>query len=416
MNILQISANDIIGAQANGYMLHKYYLEKNYDSNMIVYAKKSTDKKVYLLNSALLNRLNGIIVRLQSLLSLEFMLNPLGLQILFMKTFWKANVVNFQLIHGGQFISLFMLPVIAYFKKCTLLTIHDMFFMTGHCIHAMDCERWKTGCGLCPDLQMPFSIKRDTTAMIWKIKKWIFKHSKIHLVVGSDWQYQRVQSSPLLNHLPMHYIPYGVDKVYDLRDKKICRAMLQIPEDADVIAFRYGESVSTFKGGKYTEEALSRYSPKKKTYLIIFQSLGFPAALKEKFHCIEYNWMNNEPNKIALALNAADIFLMPSLAESFGLMAIEAMACGVPSIVFEGTALPKTINAPHCGIAVPAKDVEALTNAIDLLLTNTAYREALSTEGLEYVKKHHTLEVYGDNYLALYQKLYRQTISHHTAG
>jgi glycosyltransferase involved in cell wall biosynthesis len=409
MKILQISGYDLLGAQANGYLLHKYYLEKGMDSSMIVFQKTSTDDRVYPLNSRFFNRLNTLMVHLQRLLSVHCLLTPLAAQMFFMRVFWKANIINIQLLHNAQFFSLLMLPILTRFKKRVIITVHDMFLMTGNCVHPVTCERWKTGCGSCPDLTLPFAIKRDTTAFIWNVKKWIFKHSKIDLIVGSQWQYDRVKSSPLLSHLPVHHIHYGIDRNYYLRDKKACRALLDIPGDVDVIAFRSVPYSRNFKGTEYILKALENYIPKRETYLLTFEGKDGLSSLREKYKFVELGWLS-DTNKMAIALNAADIFLMPSIAESFGLMAVEAMACGTPSIVFEGTALPKTVNAPYCGIAVPYKDTDALTAAIKLLLYDVAYRMRLKANGLAYVQANHTFEAYGDNYLALYQKLYNEIL------
>ena len=41
---------------------------------------------------------------------------------------------------------------------------------------------------------------------------------------------------------------------------------------------------------------------------------------------------------------------MPSVAEAFGMMAVESMACGKPVIVFDGTSLPEVTRAPDIGL------------------------------------------------------------------
>jgi len=51
-------------------------------------------------------------------------------------------------------------------------------------------------------------------------------------------------------------------------------------------------------------------------------------------------------------------------------MAVEAMACGKPVIVFEGTSLPEVTFAPDVGIAVPMRDVSALKDAVISLVEN----------------------------------------------
>jgi len=188
-------------------------------------------------------------------------------------------------------------------------------------------------------------------------------------------------------------------------DKKGCKQALGIPEDSFAMAFR-AVPFSPFKGVEYIEKALLNLnlSSKKQVCLITFDSKGLVPNLTDKFKTVELGWIN-EPAKIALALNAADVFLMPSVAEAFGMMAIESMACGTPVIVFEGTALPSVIQAPRGGIAVPSKDWDALKNALESLIENTELYENLVKNGLDIVNEEYTVDKYVARHLDLYNQL-----------
>lgn len=315
----------------------------------------------------------------------------------------EANLVHLQLIHASPFFSLLSLPKMGAEKKL-LLTLHDPWMLTGHCVHPMECERWKIGCGHCPDLARPFPIYRDTTAFTWRLKKRLMERTDIHLVVASEWMDQLVRSSPILSHLPRSIIPLGLDtKVFQPRSKAEARAELGIPRDAFVIAFR-AVPFSPFKGTEYIERALTGLSSKKPVYLILFDSKGLMPGLTEKYPALELGWMN-DPEKMTQVLNAADVFLMPSLAEAFGMMAVESMACGTPVIVFEGTALPSVVKAPRGGIAVPARDSDALRAAIESLINDSARYQELVRNGLEIVQQEYTIEKYISLHLDLYSKL-----------
>ena len=84
---------------------------------------------------------------------------------------------------------------------------------------------------------------------------------------------------------------------------------------------------------------------------------------------IDLGWINDE-NLMLDAYRAADFFVMPSVTEAFGMMAIEAMACGKPVIVFDGTSLPDVTRAPTVGLAVPNGNDEALASAIRFFAEN----------------------------------------------
>lgn len=408
VKIVQVSGFDTLGIQVNGYLLHEYFRSLGHQSYMYVHQKFSKDEDVQEVGSGFFSRLNGLAIRIQTRLSLWTLLPAEALSLPFRRTFRRADIVHLQLIHNAQFFSILLLPLLGLVKKSgrLILSIHDMFHFTGHCIYSLDCDRWKTGCGSCPHMEVPFPIQVDTTRFTWIVKWLVFKLSRVQLVVGSPWQYRHVKMSPILRHLPVHYIPYGVDtRVFYVRDKSACRKRFGIPDDADVISFRSVPFSKNFKGTEFIIEALKLYQPKKKTYLLTLEGVGGLDAVKDKYEMVHLPWTNEDRDLIADVLSAADVFLMPSLAEAFGLMAIESMACGTPAIVFDGTALPETVNAPHCGVAVPMKDSVALNEALAMVLGDPDYRQQLRQNGLKYVQSKHTFERYANSYLKLYNKL-----------
>lgn len=403
LRITQVSGFDLLGIQVNGFLTHKYFQEKGHESRMLVYGKMSADECVHELGGETAYILNYCSRYLEKQSSMNAIMSALSFSIASNPVVRDADIVNLQLIHNAPFFGLLNLPRLSQ-KKRVVLSVHDMFLMTGHCVYSLDCERWKIGCGNCPDLDIPIPVKRDKTARNWKLKKWIFERSRLDIVVGSRWQEDRVRQSPILSRFPVHNIPYGVDtRIYRVGDKRAARAKLGIPDDAHVIAFR-APLGRNFKGTEYIEAALSAYSPQKRTYLLTFQGRGSFEKLRQKYDFIEFDWVFDQ-ERIALVLRAADIFLMPSTAEAFGLMALESMACGTPVIVFEGTALPEAIDAPNSGIAVPYKDSDALMHAISKCFNNPAYLAELRENGLRHVAAKHTFEAYADAYLALYERL-----------
>jgi glycosyltransferase involved in cell wall biosynthesis len=403
LKILYVSSHDLVGQQFNGYMLLNVMRKMDIDARMYVHHFQ-VDKPdvIYHMNNPIAFFLNRVLSRLGKLLSLHAIL-PIHSAYIMKNSFYKeADIVHLQLIHATPFFSLLSLPRMGRQKKL-VLTLHDPWMLTGHCIHPIECERWKHGCGACPDLKRLFPINNDTTALIWKIKQMVMQHTNIHLVVASKWMDQMAAKSPILSHLPRSIIPFGLDtQVFKPLDKKACKQAFGIPEDSFVVAFR-SVPLSPFKGVEYIEKALLNLSSKKPIYIITLDAVGLVPNLDKKFKIIELGWVNER--SIAAALSAADLFLMPSIAEAFGMMAVESMACGTPVIVFEGTALPSVIQAPRGGIAVPSKDWEALKEAIETLIENTELYGNLVRNGLEIVNEEYTIEKYVARHLDLYNQL-----------
>lgn len=81
---------------------------------------------------------------------------------------------------------------------------------------------------------------------------------------------------------------------------------------------------------------------------------------------------------IADILNACDLFLLPSQSESFGLAALEAMACGLPVIASSVGGLPELIKHNECGFISEIGDIERMAKYSIELLTNEKKYEMFS--------------------------------------
>ena len=83
---------------------------------------------------------------------------------------------------------------------------------------------------------------------------------------------------------------------------------------------------------------------------------------------------------LPLYYNAADICVVPSYYESFGLVAIEAMACGVPVVASRVGGLKETVQDGRTGYLVPWRCPEPFAERLDLLLSNEPLRRSLGRE------------------------------------
>lgn len=84
---------------------------------------------------------------------------------------------------------------------------------------------------------------------------------------------------------------------------------------------------------------------------------------------------------LPLLYGGADAFVLPSLAEGFGLPVLEAMACGTPVICSDSTALPEISGG--AARLVPPLEVGAWTEAIDSVLSDPELRRRMSRAGIE---------------------------------
>jgi glycosyltransferase involved in cell wall biosynthesis len=84
------------------------------------------------------------------------------------------------------------------------------------------------------------------------------------------------------------------------------------------------------------------------------------------------------------AYNAAEMLVFPSLYEGFGFPVLEAMACGIPTVVSTGGSLPEV--AGDASILCDPHTPDAFVEAVEILLSDSARRAALVKLGLERAK------------------------------
>ena len=104
-------------------------------------------------------------------------------------------------------------------------------------------------------------------------------------------------------------------------------------------------------------------------------------------------------------LHEMDIFVMPSLQESFGVAAVEAAAAGLPVIASHVGGLPEVVMEGETGFLVPPADLEALSGRLAQLIAAPALRHRLGEAGRAFVEAHFDWQVNASQMEYLYQSL-----------
>ncbi len=110
-------------------------------------------------------------------------------------------------------------------------------------------------------------------------------------------------------------------------------------------------------------------------------------------------------------LSIADVFLMPSDSETFGLAALEAMACGVPTVVSDVGGLPELVAHEESGFLCPVDDLSAFTDRIRSLLDDPDLHGRMSRAARARAVE--TFDI--DRVVPLYEQYYQQVQAGTTA-
>ena len=106
---------------------------------------------------------------------------------------------------------------------------------------------------------------------------------------------------------------------------------------------------------------------------------------------------------------SADVCVVPSHYEPFGLVAIEAMACNTPVVASDVGGLQFTVVSEETGLLAPAKDAESFAKAIDRILANPQWRDRLGSNARRRVEKKFSWRGVAFQLGALYTQLTEET-------
>lgn len=400
IKVLHVSANDLIGNRFNGYDL-AFSGASEVSHEMVVWNKQSINSKSgSFIAEGPIKNFYGLIQRGLNLFGLDGLFAFASLFILFKKSFFRADIIHLHIIHTDSFFSLLLLPIIARFKTL-VWTLHDPWALTGGCIHSFDCNSWETGCKIiCKYPRRRAYINKLTAFINWRIKFFVHKYSNIHYVTASKWMYGRCIRSPMINANHIHLIPFGLSdsffsqlkiKNFELRKKF-------------VILFRdaFVES-DLYKGSSHVVEFINNLPASVEVRFLIIGEGDIRKHINPRFEVSTNGWVNER--KLQDLLDMTDLLLMPSIQETFGMLAIESMARGVPVLSYDQTSLEKVTNAPLCSISVENGNVIKLVDAFLELYYNREKLGLLSKNAHDYSKDNYRFFNYVKGHDLLYKSL-----------
>ncbi|MFN0203036.1 MAG: N-acetyl-alpha-D-glucosaminyl L-malate synthase BshA [Bacteroidia bacterium] len=130
---------------------------------------------------------------------------------------------------------------------------------------------------------------------------------------------------------------------------------------------------------------------------------GAEELCRELGTCEDVRFLGNQ-NAVEEIYSIADVFLMPSESESFGLAALEAMSCAVPVVSSNAGGLPEVVKENHNGFVCEIGDIKKMSEKTIFLLKNAEIWQQFSQNArlsAEQYAIHHILP----KYEALYEKV-----------
>jgi glycosyltransferase involved in cell wall biosynthesis len=398
LSVLHISESDAAGgAGAAAYRLHRGLNELGHGSRMLVGRKVTDDSDVRpLKRSSAWRAVDRLVGTTLDALGLQYVLYPSSFGVLGDPWFRSASVVQLHNLHGSYF-GFTALGAISR-RRPVVWQLHDQWALTGHVAYSLDCERWRHGCGSCPYLHEYPRLRRDTTALLFRLKDRVYRRSRLQLVVPSRWLADVVEASPLLSRFPVHRIPTGIDvDTFTPGDRGEARRRLGLPVDRPIVFFAATELAERRKGLHLLVDALSRLADP--PLLLLAGNGTSPAGVEA--HALG-------PVRDATlvdAYRAADVLAVPTLADVLTQTAPESIACGTPCLAFDRGGVTEVVRHLETGYRARFGDVDELARGLTTLLGDSELRERLSRRCREVAETEFAVDVQVQRYAALYEEL-----------
>jgi len=204
-----------------------------------------------------------------------------------------------------------------------------------------------------------------------------------------------------------------IDLVYNFIDKReyYPRDMCDVREEYAPNNEKVFIHISNFRSVKRTDDVVRIFHRIKQRIpaklLMIGEGPDLPVArdLALTLGLRDDVFFLGKQEDIACVLSMADVMLLPSAQESFGLVALEAMACGKPVISSNAGGLPEVVKDGETGFVLPIGDVEGMAEKAIQLVADPATYEFFSQQAIE--RAYHTFchKEITRQYEAIYQRV-----------
>lgn len=321
----------------------------------------------------------------------------------------KFDLIHLHNIHG-YYLNLNFIEFLKKLEIPTVWTFHDGWPLTGRCSYFFNCEKWKTGCGYCPDLKSYPKTFLDTCNFMWRKKKEIFLTGRNPIIVcPSKWMGDKVKESYLKN-FEVKVIPNAIDTdIFKPKNKRIVRKKHGIPDDKKVILYVASDLKDERKGAKYFFGSLKYINTKDWIVITLGKGINNFILIDAKAVIKQIGYFQNEKD-ISEIYNIADIFCISSLDDNFPTTVLEAMACGIPVVGFKVGGIPEQVTE-DCGILVETKNIKSLGKALEELLNNDDLRNKLSENCRKRILENYTIDKFVNNYIDTYNKALGRSIN-----
>ena len=305
----------------------------------------------------------------------------------------NPGIIHLHNIHGYYLHYPTLMKYLAYeYKGKIIWTFHDLWPITGHCPHyiAVNCKKWMTGCNHCPNKKRyPVSLGLDGSRKNYEIKKELFTSlSNLTITVPSEWMASQVRQS-FMGKYPVEVIHNGIDTAVFDHNKLIADLDIESNKCADETAWSDKKILlsvaSIWDERKGLKDLVALSDKLSDDYVMVIVGLSKHQISRLPKGVIGITRTENIDELVSL-YSRANIFINPSLEESFSLVTVEALSCGCPCIVLDTSAVAELVNDDN-GVVLHSHKPEDYLDAIKSIENRGYSRESVRAKALKYDNK-----------------------------
>ncbi len=322
----------------------------------------------------------------------------------------EINASSVDLVHlhycGDHLISIEEIPQI---RKPLIWTLHDQWAFCGAEHYAsrssLNKDRFKEGYTY--KNRPPNETGPDLNRKTWirKKKAWTKPFS---IIAPSHWLQLCVHQSALMHRWPVDVIPHPIDtQFWHPIPQAKARLAFNLNSNQTILLFGVDHGCAKLtKGADLLMRALEilreRCVDPASLLLAVF---GQPLATQHRPRGISYCFLGRlDDQQLQYAYSAADVLVMPSRVEAFGLTAAEAQACGTPVVAYRTSGLIDVVDHGVTGALADPFDPQSLADAIEWMLKDRDRLHSLARAAREKAVNQWSESAVRTQYLAAYQR------------
>jgi len=315
----------------------------------------------------------------------------------------KPDVIHFHNIHG-YYLDLSIARAVGELEIPIVWTLHDAWPLTGRCAYFFECDRWKTGCGHCPDLRSYPRTFIDSSAMMWRRKRELLGGVWSPVIATPSQWLGKLASEASAGRCRVEVIANGIDtQLFQPRDRSEVREELGLPDGKKVVLFAAADLADERKGARHFFECLNSVQANEWMAVTVGKKVDVRRMLNSQVEIKQLGYVAGS-EAMAKVYNAADLFCITSLDDNFPTTVLESLACGTPVVGFRVGGIPEQVT-DDCGILVEPRDAQGLGRAITRLLQDDVLREKMGENCRARAVAEYSISKFRDRYVSLYHEI-----------